>query len=177
MPENIPYLLQAVVIDKNRIKAYNNMRIDVHYHKFIHKTLEGWFTMDIFSGMVGLEKGISASWTRNSVILNNVANVDTPDFKASHVEFETYYKQAIEEDGFKFKKTRDTHMDIGGADLENLQAEIVLEDDTTMRMDGNNVDIDEQMSELAKNTIYYNTLTRKISGQFSQLRTAIGGGS
>ncbi len=132
--------------------------------------------MDIFSGIESLEKGLSASWTRNSVILNNVANVDTPDFKSSHVEFETYYKEALEaqsDDGFKLKKTRDTHMDIGSMDIEDVNAQVVLDDNTTVRMDGNNVDIDEQMAELSKNTIYYNTLTSKISGSFSRLRTAI----
>ncbi len=131
--------------------------------------------MDIFSGIAPLEKGLSASWTRNSVILNNVANVDTPDFKSSHVEFETYYKNALEnDDGFKLKKTRDTHMDIGDSmDIEDVNAQIILDENTTMRMDGNNVDIDEQMAELSKNTIYYNTLTSKISGAFNQLRTAI----
>ncbi len=131
--------------------------------------------MDIFDNVSSLQKGLGASWTRNSVISSNIANVDTPGFKSSSVEFESAYKQALEDqaDGFKLKKTRSTHMDIGDADLENVQPDIVQNSDTVNRMDGNNVDIDKQMTDLAKNIIYYNALTRKISGEFEQLGYAI----
>lgn len=131
--------------------------------------------MNIFKGVNSLEKGLSASWTRNSVIMNNIANVDTPDFKSSSVEFEDIYKKSLanKEDGFELKKTRPTHMDIGNPDLENVQPVITQNSDTTQRMDGNNVDIDKEMSDLAKNVIYYNALTRKITGEFSKLRMAI----
>lgn len=131
--------------------------------------------MDIFKGIDSLEKGLNASWTRNSVIMNNIANVDTPNFKSSSVEFEDIYKKSLEneEDGFELKQTRPTHMDIGDSDTENVQAVITQNSDTTERMDGNNVDIDQEMSDLAKNVIYYNALTRKITGEFNQLSLAI----
>lgn len=131
--------------------------------------------MDIFKGVDSLQKGLSASWTRNSVISNNIANVDTPGFKTSSVEFESLYKQSIEDqaDGFELKKTQSDHMDIGDTDAENVGAVVVQNSDTTDRMDGNNVDIDQQMTDMAKNIIYYNALTRKISGEFEQLGYAI----
>ncbi len=134
--------------------------------------------MDIFKDVNVLEKGLEASWTRNSVIMNNVANVDTPNFKTSTVEFEDLYKQSLEdqEEGFTLKKTRATHMAIGDVDPEDVEPVVVSNDDTEARMDGNNVDIDQEMTDLAKNVIYYNALTRKISGEFSQLRLAIKGG-
>ena len=119
--------------------------------------------MDMFRGLGGLERGLEASWMRNSTILNNVANVDTPDFKASHVEFEDLYKAAIEEAGSE---------DADKA-AEGVRAVVVQDDDTTYRIDGGNVDIDKQMTDLAKNVIYYNTLTTKASGQINQLRMAI----
>lgn len=115
--------------------------------------------MSYFRGIGGLENGLEAAWMRNSVILNNVANVDTPDFKESRVEFETLYRSAI--DG------SDEDVD------RNVRAVVVENETTTYRMDGNNVDIDEQMADLAKNVIYYNTLSTKISNEFSQLRLAI----
>lgn len=134
--------------------------------------------MSMFDGLKGLENGLEASWLRNKTILNNVANNDTPNFKASGVEFETLYKEAIgsSDDGFRLKQTRATHMPIGGgADGSNVKGKVVLKDQTTYRMDGNNVDIDQEMTDYAKNTIYYNTLLRKINGQFNQLRMAIKG--
>ena len=131
--------------------------------------------MDIFKGINSLEKGLNASWTRNSVIMNNIANVDTPNFKSSSVEFEEIYKKSLdsEEGGFELKQTRPTHMDIGETDIEDVHAVITENSDTTLRMDGNNVDIDKEMTDLAKNVIYYNALTRKISGEFNQLSLAI----
>lgn len=131
--------------------------------------------MDIFKDIGSLQKGLGASWTRNSVISNNIANVDTPGFKSSSVEFESLYQKSLEDeaDGFKLKRTRSTHMDIGNTDLENVEPVIVQNSDTVNRMDGNNVDVDQQMTNLARNIIYYNALTRKISGEFQQLGYAI----
>lgn len=131
--------------------------------------------MDIFKNVNSLAKGLNASWTRNSVIMNNIANVDTPNFKSSSVEFEDMYKKSLqnEEDGFELKQTRPTHMDIGDTDIEDVHAVVTENSDTTLRMDGNNVDIDKEMTDLAKNVIYYNALTRKISGEFNQLSMAI----
>ncbi|MBC5646742.1 flagellar basal body rod protein FlgB [Christensenella tenuis] len=132
--------------------------------------------MGMFDSLKGLENGIAASWLRNETILNNVANNDTPDFKASGVEFEELYKQALGDDDFQFKQTRETHMPIGGTgDADGVQGVVVPKADTTYRMDGNNVDIDQEMTDFAKNVIYYNTLMRKINGQFTQLRMAIKG--
>ncbi len=106
-----------------------------------------------------------------------MAYVVTPDYKASHVEFEELYKAALGDgdDGFRLKKTRESHMAIGGPDTSEVKGVVVKNADTTYRMDGSNVDIDQEMSDFAKNVIYYNTLLRKINGQFTQLRTAIKG--
>ncbi len=49
---------------------------------------------DLFSSVNLLEKGLGATWLRNEVISNNIANVDTPGFKASEVEFETLMADA-----------------------------------------------------------------------------------
>ncbi len=133
--------------------------------------------MSMFDNIQPLENGLSASWLRNNTILNNVANVDTPDFKSSGVEFEELYKSALyAEDDFQFKQTRDTHMPIGTTgDTDSITGVVVAKDSTTYRMDGNNVDIDQEMVDYTKNVIYYNTIMSKINGQFSQLRSAITG--
>lgn len=130
--------------------------------------------MNIFSGLRGLENGIAASWKRNAVILDNVANVDTPDFKASELQFEAYYKRALDaqESEFTPRRTRPTHLFPSEFDGGYR---VVTAENTTQRMDGNNVDIDKEMTDYAKNVIYYNTLQRKINGQITQLRTAIKG--
>lgn len=133
--------------------------------------------MSMFDSLKPLENGLSASWTRNQTILNNVANNDTPNYKAQGVEFESLYKKALGSDSdFQLKKTRASHMTIGtSGDVNSVQGTVVQKPDTSYRMDGNNVDIDQEMTSYAKNVIYYNALMRKINGQFNQLRTAIKG--
>lgn len=125
----------------------------------------------LFSGIEKLDAGLDASWKRNEVIANNIANVNTPGFKRSYVEFEDYYKSAMSDDSFALKKTREGHMDFGGPSPGS--ARVVQDNSTTMRMDDNNVDIDSEMSDLAVNVIYYNALSQKVAGEISLLKTAI----
>ncbi len=129
----------------------------------------------IFDTMFGsvneMKKGLNASWLRNEVTTNNIANADTPNFKASKVNFEDLYRAEIEGTGMlKATKTNSGHIDFQGIDGE---AQIVQDNDTTMRMDGNNVDIDSEMATLAQNQIYYNLLIQKTNKQLARLRLAI----
>ena len=123
-----------------------------------------------------LQKGLQAAELRHDVIANNIANVDTPGYKASHVEFEAYMQDALESGEFQGKMTRVGHIAIGAQNNAlNVQPAVISDTSTTMRMDGNNVDIDREMSELARNQIYYDTLVRKISGELNRLKLAIEG--
>ena len=130
----------------------------------------------IFSETKPLERGLAAVSKRGEVIANNIANVDTPGFKASKVEFESLLQaelKAAEGEGFVNRKTREKHIDFGGEKGEWLQ--VVEQENTTMRMDGNNVDIDAEMAAQADNTIEYYTLVRKISEQLGRLSIAVEG--
>ena len=131
---------------------------------------------DLFRSTDLLARGLDAAQLRQDTIANNIANVDTPGFKASHVEFESYMKAAMEQDDFEAKVTRDKHIRFdGGDDAGAVRPAVVQDDSTTMRMDGNNVDIDQQMTDLAKNTIWYNTLVTKMNGELERMRMAIDG--
>ncbi len=127
----------------------------------------------IFKSTAYLEKGLDASWTRNEVITNNIANVDTVGFKRSEVEFESIFKEALENGSFEAKRTREGHMYMGSSDLDSISPNVIMDGSTSMRLDGNNVDIDYESAELAKNTIYYNTLIQKLTSEFTRLRMAI----
>lgn len=134
--------------------------------------------MAMYDSISTLQNGLSAAWLRNQTILHNVANNDTPNFQASGVSFETLYKDAMDSqlDGFDFKKTRATHMDFGNRkDPRDVVGVVAKKTSSTYRMDGNNVDIDQETTDFAKNYIFYNSLLRKVNGQFSQLNAAIKG--
>ena len=128
---------------------------------------------NLFKPVDMLQQGLSAAWTRNAVIRNNIANVETPGFKASDVEFETLLLHAVEGSGFKGTKTHPRHIDIGGIDVSSVKPQIVERKDLSMRMDENNVDIEDENVKLAQNSLYYNTLMEKMNSEIRRLRMAI----
>ena len=127
---------------------------------------------DLFSQTKALEQGLSAAWLRNQVIANNIANESTPNFKRSSVEFESLYKEALEnQDEFVTKTTNEKHITFDStADIKPM---VVQDTSAMMRVDGNNVDIDYENTELAKNSLLYMTLVEKINSEFARLRMAI----
>lgn len=127
----------------------------------------------LFSNVNMLKAGLDASWLKNEVITNNIANVDTPNFKSSSVSFESAFKSALAQDDFATKKTHEGHIDF---DSDFPQATVTRDTNTTYRMDGNNVNIDAENAELAKNQIFYNTLAQQLSSEFRKLSVAINGG-
>jgi len=128
---------------------------------------------NLFSNVDILKAGLDASWLRNKVITNNIANVDTPNFKSSSVSFESAFKSALEQDDFTAKKTQEGHIDF---DADMPQATVTTDADTTYRMDGNNVNIDAENAKLAKNQIFYNALSEQLSSEFRKLSMAINEG-
>lgn len=133
--------------------------------------------MDLFSSqvLVCLKKGLDAGALRQRVIANNIANFNTPGFKKSTVEFESLLKAALGRDTVKLAAAAPRHF--GAAPLlAELKPEVRVNEATSMREDGNNVDIDEEMTNLAVNSIKYPAETRELSDRMSLLGYVITGG-
>jgi flagellar basal-body rod protein FlgB len=96
--------------------------------------------------------------------------VDTPGFKSSSVSFESAFKSALNGDSFTAKKTRDKHINFKS---QSAEPTVTKNTGTSNGLDGNNVDIDYENAQLAKNTIYYNTLIEQVSSEFRKLNSAI----
>ena len=119
-------------------------------------------------------KGLDAASLKNTVISNNLANVDTPGFKRSEVLFEDELRKALAKTGqIQGVTTHPKHIPIGSPSVLDVKPKVVLQNDTTMRNDGNNVDIDREMASLAENTITYTALAQMLNGDFSKIRSAI----
>ena len=119
-----------------------------------------------------LQKGLEASSLRQQVLSNNVANIDTPNFKRSDVDFQTVLGAALgEKSGALTMKLTSLRHIPGVADGSG--SGIVTDSATSLRNDGNNVDVDSEMSKVAENGLYYNSLTSAISLQLSLLRMVI----
>ncbi|HOA55442.1 MAG: flagellar basal body rod protein FlgB [Acetivibrionales bacterium] len=122
------------------------------------------------------EKALDAAWIRNEVIAQNIANVDTPGYKKSTVAFEEYLQSASQKSGFKGNTTDSRHIPIGRSN-DNARIRIVKDNrNLSTRLDGNNVDIEVEMAEMAKNNIRYNTLIQSISNSYQRIRTVINEG-
>ncbi|MBM7613651.1 flagellar basal body rod protein FlgB [Alkaliphilus hydrothermalis] len=123
-----------------------------------------------------LSKALNASWKRNEVIANNIANVNTPNFKRSDVEFEEILKRYVNGDDLTGVTTHQNHIPIGVRSIADAEHKVVNNGGFSTRRDKNNVDIDVEMAELAKNTITFNTLSTQLNNHFSRLRIAINEG-
>ena len=131
----------------------------------------------ILSRTKTLEKALDAAWMRNDAISQNIANIDTPGYKRKKVAFEEYLNEALETGGIKGFRTDRRHIPIGESNIDDIEA-TVSEDGNSlnMRLDGNNVDIDNEMASLAKNSIRYNTLIQSLSSEFRRVKSAISEG-
>ena len=112
---------------------------------------------NLFSSVNTLQKGLNASWLRNEVISNNIANVDTAGFKASHVRFEDLVAESVDsgEGEIKMAVTDENHMPASNrSQLDNIVPEVVTDEMTSARLDGNNVSIDNEMVDPVTRGVY-----------------------
>ncbi|MDT8716660.1 flagellar basal body rod protein FlgB [Clostridium sp. 19966] len=118
-----------------------------------------------------IKKGLDASMTRSNVMANNIANVNTKGYKRYYVSFEDALNSAT--DNLKMETSDPLHI----SDSDN-EGQITIKQDTStsMNLDGNNVDVDQEMSNLAANTLYYNALATQINSELSMSRSVINGG-
>ena len=117
-----------------------------------------------------LDKAADASWTRESVLAQNIANVDTPGYKRKDLDFESQLQQQL-------KHYKYTNLDekVKKTDLSKLKANIYTDlSNYSYRLDGNNVDIDTENVELASEQIKYEALTNSINAEFTRMRQAMG---
>ena len=116
-----------------------------------------------------LSKAADYSWTRNEIITNNLANVDTPGYKRKDVTFESYLIQELTSGDSTSLRKR-----INDVDLNNLNSTVYTDfNELSYRLDGNNVDIDTENVEFASNQLYYQTVLETIDYQFQMLKSAM----
>ncbi len=123
-----------------------------------------------------MEGALQAASVRQRVISNNVANVNTPGFKKSDVVFESLLRDQLG-DGKRLQMARTNEKHYPQASGAVPKAQVQIQKDTSIRLDGNNVDIDAEMAGMAKNSIYYQAVAQDIGRYFTSLKNAIKGGA
>ncbi len=116
-----------------------------------------------------MKNALDAASMRQEMISSNVANVNTADYKVNKVDFETILDNVS--NGTAMNKTNDLH--IGFGNLEDVSPVVSKRTDTTVKENGNNVDIDIEMAEEASNSIYYNAMITQLNAKYSMLRSVI----
>ncbi len=127
------------------------------------------------SGMFGfvnvLKAAADASWTREEVLTNNIANVDTPNYKRQDVDFTTYLRSALQRTNGGSSSLTNRVNNINYNDI----AIRTYTDNSTLsyRLDGNNVDLSTENVELASEQINYNALIDSMNNEFSRFKTVL----
>ena len=133
-----------------------------------------------------LHTALSGLQQRQQAIANNIANVDTPDYKAKAVSFEETLQSELAAPARNQPSqvlsigltTTDPHHIPIHPQVRTFEAKPVtsLSTEGTMRNDGNNVDVEREMTKLAETQITYNALGQMTSAKLGVLRTAINEG-
>jgi flagellar basal-body rod protein FlgB len=148
-------------------------RIDnVGTHRFhdIYKGVGSLLIGDSVTQTLG--RALDVNWFRQQLISNNIANVDTPNYKRQDIDFQQTLKRAMDGSG-EISMTRTNEQDLGKTRDGEVQPVMINSAPDTLRNDGNNVDIDNEMAQQAMNSLQYNALARLESDQLGMLKTAI----
>lgn len=118
-----------------------------------------------------LGKTADASWQRNEILADNIANVDTPGYKRKDIDFESQLSRAL--GNFNYESVDDKVRHINKNKSE-LKARVYTDAaNFSYRLDGNNVDIDTENVELAANQIKYEGLMTSLNQEFQNLKAVI----
>ena len=127
------------------------------------------------SGMFGfvnvLKAAADASWTREEVLTNNIANVDTPNYKRQDVDFTTYLRSALSRTngGSSSLTNRVNNLNYNDIAIRTYTDNSTL----SYRLDGNNVDLSTENVELASEQINYNALIDSMNNEFSRFKSVL----
>ncbi len=130
------------------------------------------------TGLSALSKAMSLREKAHQYIAANIANVDTPGYKARHLDFEAELRQALgEEKGYhvRLMRTNPRHLPQERGGIEGVTGRVV-KDPVPRRNDGNSVDIDKEMAMLAENQLLHDTYAQGISSTLAMLKYAISEG-
>ncbi len=139
--------------------------------------------MDLFQNtrIPILSKALNAYSLRHQVISANIANIGTPGYKAQSVDFENALSSAMSNNAVEGQVTNERHLGIGIQStspdgpmsvVENNPGELT---DADMKSGINDVDVDSEMAELAKNQIRFKYASRLLSESFRGIQKSIRG--
>lgn len=125
-----------------------------------------------FNNVSLLNVALNASDLRQKAISNNISNINTPGFKVERVSFEDKLKKAMSKEGNELLRTDERHFSVNG-NVNDFAPEVIRKKQTSVKQNGNNVDLDVEMSEKSVNELYYSALTKQVNHELSQINYVI----
>ncbi|MDK2968860.1 flagellar basal body rod protein FlgB [Lacrimispora sp.] len=123
----------------------------------------------IFGNSISMaEKSLDYLWAKQQTTLNNIANGETPGYKAKYVTFEDEFRSRL------WAARRGTSADVGKA-IDGSRYHVRNTNEESARIDGNNVNMDVENVELARTTLQYQYELNSLNSDISRLRTIIKG--
>lgn len=117
-----------------------------------------------------MEKSMGYLWTKQAAILDNIANAETPNYKAKVVTFEESIRAQLEEAAGRPEGAGKAVRDI----LDDAELTVFQAQEQT-RMDDNGINITSEMTEMIRNAYQQQYLYQAINKHYGLLRMAIKG--
>lgn len=107
-----------------------------------------------------IEAGIKAEGLRQKTIANNVANLETPGYRRIDVKFEEVLAKSLASSEL--------------IDLNDIAPEVYQPENTPIRPNGNDVNLESEVGAMIKNNLRHKTFIRLLSNRYKQIELAIG---
>ena len=125
------------------------------------------------AGFGQLQRVLDLRSQQHGHIASNLANANTPNYKAKELEFQNTLKQVMERPAAPMQMARTDSSHIGGRRGVETLSEVIEHDAPAWSTDGNSVIPEEESAKMAENQLLFKALTKVLRKEFDQLRTAI----
>ena len=124
-----------------------------------------------------LEKSLNLRSLQHKVLSSNIANIDTPNYKAVELAVEEEFNRTQRPArSIQLKRSHASHLPVRAGASDQVRLKTANPPELSLRGDGNTVDLDRTMGRLAENTLLYKTSVQLISKKFIGLKNVIKGG-
>lgn len=113
---------------------------------------------------------------KHNIHSGNVANAETPGYKAKKIDFEEALTHALRGGDGTMETTHEGHISTHGGSLESLKPSIYDNPEVDMGNDGNSVDLHREMTEMVENNVMYRAATQLINKKLAALKYAVSDG-
>ncbi len=119
--------------------------------------------------MEGIQRAMDIQFRRHAVLTSNVANAETPNYRAREVDFAGELQRAFGTNEATVNKTDARHLDLA----ETSMSHVTFDNSGAMGADGNNVDLDLTMGKISSNGRAYDSAANLLGQKFKMLRTFV----